>query len=426
MLPLINRPALWLLPVFWLVAAIYVASYTEIDTLLGNAQAAMSAGSTTLLFSCLLAALTAAVESSRDRISRGVVEVSSRNYLSRVLVRIWPSIAAGLLIQFSVVAYLLARAGALIPVQLWLVPVGFALAITAHACFGYFLGQWLPARFSVPSALMLSYLFLAFTGTSSIFAVHYLSGMTLNGCCMAVQNLDYRAVWTLITFSTFAAVGFLTLARLKCPIGKGKTRSTNRQANYWSGLVFLVLAVVMGLLISAKVEGIPIVEADAAEFSCSVTDPQVCLNEVQRFNGDRSELVARSVSVLRKLGFPDVNKVTASLDEDLRVEDSRELMTNFEPWYSDEQVVYASASAYAAEVLNHLCESGNFDKQYEAFEVMQEWSTIYVSHEILGTDEKFSNSALNSMSFEQQKNWALATYESLANCETPPMPEVAP
>ncbi|MFJ2620379.1 hypothetical protein [Glutamicibacter sp. NPDC087344] len=182
----------------------------------------------------------------------------------------------------------------------------------------------------------------------------------------------------------------------------------------------------MGLLISAKVYGIPVVVADDDSFTCSATEPQVCLNEIQRSNGDRSELVAQSVSVLTELGFPEVEKVTASAREGVRLKDSHELVTNFEPWYSNEQVVYASASAYAAEVLNGLCDSDKFDQQYEAFEILQDWSTSYANRKILGIDEGFGNSALNSMSFEQQKNWALTTYERLSNCEIPELPKVAP
>ncbi len=423
MLPLTKRPALWLLPIFLIVAFIYVGSYTELNLVLGNSAAAVSGASSTLLFSCLLASICAAIESSRERNSRGITEVTARGYLWRILDRLWPSVVAAALIQVAIVAYLVVSARQFPEPKLWLVVLGYLLAIMAHSSFGYLLGQWFPSRFAIPLALVLSYLFLAFTGASGYFPAHYLSGMTLNGCCMAAQSLDYRGVWTLIVFSLLATGGFLSLASNKNPLLKKKSAGQNAPMIYAIGTSLLVLSLIAGLFISRDIDGIAVVNDDARQLTCTGTGPQVCLNDVQRFGGDRSDLVARSVLALSQIGFPKAKRVTAELDHDARVAETGELVTSFEPWYTDEQVVYAASSSYSAEIINHLCENGDFDKQYQAFEILQDWTTSYALHKVLGSDAVINDEVLGSKSFEQQRAWVLRTYKQLSRCEVPTLPQ---
>lgn len=423
MLPIANRPALWLLPVFLVIAFVYLGSYTELDLVLGNPDAAVSGASSTLLFSCLLASICAAIESSRERNSRGVTEVTSRGYLYRILDRLWPSVLSATIIQIVMVVYLVVSSRQTPEPKLWLVVLGYLLAIMAHSAFGYFLGQWFPGRFAVPFALVLSYLFLAFTGASGYFPAHYLSGMTLNGCCMAAQSLDYRGVWTLIVFSSLATLGFLTLASNNNPFPKKKTAGQTAPRKYAFGASVLVLALTAGLFISRDFDGIAVVNDETKQFTCTDTSPQVCLNDVQRFGGDRSELVAQSVRELSEIGFPKAKRVTAELDHDVRLAETGELVTSFEPWYTDEQVVYAASSSYSAEIINHLCENDDFDNQYEAFEILQDWSTNYALHKVLGSNAEITDEALRSKSFEQQRRWALNAYQQLSRCEVPALPK---
>ena len=423
MLPLKKRPSLWLMPIFLIVALVYLSSYTDMDSVLGNSPAAVSGASTTLLFSCLLASIGSSLESSRERSSRGVLELSSRGYSARIFDRLWPTFLAASVIQIVIVVYLLVPSGQLFEPKLWLVVVGYLLAILAHSAFGYLLGQWLPGRFAVPLALVLSYLFLAFTGTSDYFPAHYLAGMTLNGCCMAAQSLDYRAVWTLIVFSSLISIGFLALAGNSNPLAKKKISGRASKGKYALGYSFIVFALVAGLSISTPLDGTPVVNDAAEDFTCTGHRPKVCLNEVQRFGGDRSELVAQSVRILSDLGFPEADRVTAERNDDAKVVQTGVLVTSFEPWYTDDQAVYAAASSYSAEVLNHLCDNDDYDKQYAAFEVLQDWSTAYALRSVLGIDTESSNQKLRSMSPRQQQDWALTTYEQLSRCEVPQLPK---
>lgn len=82
-----------------------------------------------------------------------------------------------------------------------------------------------------------------------------------------------------------------------------------------------------------------------------------------------------------------------------------------------------AASSYSAEVLNHLCDNDDYDKQYAAFEVLQDWSTAYALRSVLGIDTESSNQKLRSMSPRQQQDWALTTYEQLSRCEVPQLPK---
>lgn len=50
MYPLAKRPSVWLLPLFLVVALVYLFSYTEMELVRGSSQAALAAASTTLLF----------------------------------------------------------------------------------------------------------------------------------------------------------------------------------------------------------------------------------------------------------------------------------------------------------------------------------------------------------------------------------------
>lgn len=422
MYPLAKRPSVWLLPLFLVVALVYLFSYTEMELVRGSSQAALAAASTTLLFSCLLSSLSAAVESSRENLSRGVLDAVSRSYFERVFFRLWPSVTAGVIVQFTSVIILLLNSKVIPQLSDGLILFGYVLAITAHAAFGNLLGQWFHGRFAIPLALVGSYLFLAFTGTSSFFPLHYLSGMTLNGCCMAAQNIDFHAIWALVVFSALSTTGFIILAGTNRPLERKRISASLPSVHIATGTLLILASVATGLWLGKDLEGIPAVAMSDEQFECSNTRPQVCLNQVQLSGGDRRMLVAQSITSLTKVGFPEPQRVTASMDTDLTVEEDGVLLTSFEPSYTDEQVVYAAASSYASQLANQLCDSDDFDQQYAMIQLLQEWSTGYAQEQVLGIPSGGLEQPLASLNRDEQQIWALRAYDSLTRCEVPAKP----
>src|SRR5690606_17030601 len=131
-------------------------------------------------------------------------------------------------------------------------------------------------------------------------------------------------------FSSLISTGFLTLAANSNPLAKKKIAGRTSKGKYALGFSFIVFALVAGLSISSPLDGTPVVNDAAEDFTCTGQQPMVCLNEVQRFGRDRSELVARSVRVLSGLGFPEATRVTAELNGDAQVAQTGDLLTSFE------------------------------------------------------------------------------------------------
>ncbi len=440
MLPITRRPAWWLLAPGVILAALYVHQYVSAERVLADAQAAVAASGLLLIFAASLVSVSAAVEVGRDRSSRGVAEVAVRGKIIVACARLWPSLVAGALIQLVGILLLLGKAGSSpnrFPV---LIAVGLFSALFFHAGIGMFLGTWLRARFAVPLALVVSYIWLGFAWSFDFVPVRYLAGLALEGCCSPVETLDVAAVYSLMAFSVLGFFGFVLLA-----MGVSGRKILPRGKAAWlrvtAGLLVLVLAASLGLFIARQVAATPVKARPLSEAECSATVPEVCLFPTQLARGDTRPVYADTFEALEHHGMRKITKVYSTSTAQVPVlSDEGVANVMAAPGQSRTRAVESAASTYADALTYIECPQETSADVYGWAEVLKAWSVQTAAQEVLAPNERAGlpdTSMLESVSIPDetdffgqwsklrkldetsQTQWVTAAYDQLSTCRLP-------
>ena len=440
MLPITRRPAWWLLIPGMILSALYIQQYVLEERIMADAQAAVAASALLLIFAASLVSVSAALEVGRDKSSRGMTEIAVRSKIVIAFARLWPSFVAGAIVQLVGIVLLLVKAGSSPNRFPILIAVGLFVALFFHAGIGMFLGSWMRARFAVPLALAISYLWLGFAWTFDFVPVRYLAGLALEGCCAPDETVDAAAVYSLMVFSVLGFFGFVLLAMAvsgsrMLPRGKANWVRTS------AGMLTLIVASSLGLFIARDVAVSPVVARPLAEAECSVSVPEVCLFPTQLARGDTRQVYAEAFEVLARKGMPKVNKIVSASTEQVPVL-SNDGVANVmaTPGQSRSRALESAASTYADALTYIECPQETTEDVYGWAEVLKAWSIRVAAQEVLDPDERSTlpdTSMLESVSIpgetnflgqwhklsklgnKSQSQWATAAYDRLSNCRLP-------
>ena len=298
--PLRRRPVLvLLLPAVPLLILVSQASRTS-DPLPGSWTWTVAHSVLLLIVPAAVASTGAALEASRLRTRRAENVVNTRSPTIVLLSAIWPSYAAGLLLQTGAIGLVAATA--------WggssAVPAGLLGAIAAllafHLAAGFLLGSLLRPVHAAPLALAFSYCWLGFTGAVDWFAPRHLAGLVLESCCFYDEQPHGLSIAAAAAFSLFATSAFLSAsAGLLGLLGEPRAALVGLPS------LLLVLAVSLGLLLARPLGSTATQPRDTAGLDCSGTRIAVCLYPEQLASGDpRQRIEAMVLRLPAALGLP--------------------------------------------------------------------------------------------------------------------------
>jgi hypothetical protein len=144
------------------------------------------------------------------------------------------------------------------------------LVIASHIAVGHVLGRILPMVAALPTALIGSFLWLAYPASLTTFWVRQLNGQNLTECCALNQVAHGRALLAPTLVAAGVLAGFLVLHLAR---------------HTWTRLlaaVPLCLALVAGAQIAAPLGYAAAKDRDRDELICSGDTPVVCLWPEQR------------------------------------------------------------------------------------------------------------------------------------------------
>ncbi|MBA2555738.1 MAG: hypothetical protein H0V12_00065 [Chloroflexi bacterium] len=250
----------------------------------GYGIALIAAGTSALAFVAPLCAAAGAWEGGRLRRAEWWAGPHAR---SRVTIAAWavgPAIVAGsLAVGAAVVAKMIGAGVWAVDVRLLALSV---LVLTAHALAGFSLGLWVPLTIAAPTALISSYLWLAFPRALNPLWVRHLNG-SLDSCCQLHQDLAPAAFWA----AAAMALGMIAAAAWALMRAHWSRRALAGTA------APVVLGVTLGSVLVAGMGSDPVVARDPSLLVCSRgTAPTVCVWPEHRGRLDEVVLIARRAS----------------------------------------------------------------------------------------------------------------------------------
>lgn len=138
------------------------------------------------------------------------------------------------------------------------------LVVLAHAAIGYAIGLALPRLLGVPTALVASFLWMAYPSTLDVFWVRQLNGRNLTECCALDEVPATRAVGA----AALAVFGLIAAAWLWTQL-RGTRRLT--------AVVALAATTAVGAWIAAPLGYSAAQARPTGEQTCTTTTPRVCL-----------------------------------------------------------------------------------------------------------------------------------------------------
>lgn len=281
-----NRPAWLLLVPALLLEVLYRGAYVDVAIYRGYRLGIVSNSAIFLVFSCAVAAASAAIEGSRVRRSRvdGAPVVRSR---ARLLVdRLWPSAVAGAIVQFAGLM--------LIGRSTWgapggvpaILPLSLVAAILFHAAAGYFCGRFLPRAVGVAAAVVFSYCWLGFAWAVGYWPLHYLAGLVMTDCCTLDSTLDPSAPLALLSFSVVATAALVLASTVAA-----SRRRKHKAITAGSALVIAAIAIVTGVTVAGDIGPSPVRPRPHSQATCRGVSPTVCTYPEQTGVGDPSAVL---------------------------------------------------------------------------------------------------------------------------------------
>jgi len=371
-----THVAVWLLIPALVGVAAYYASFVDPQNYRGYWPAVASNSAIFLLFSCILASSSSAIEMSRLQRS-GILDLpSTRTRLLVTLDRLWPSLVLAFLVQLLAFAMLsLGTWGVpgFTPIILW---SSFVSVIAMHVALGAVLGRYLPMAAAVPLSLVASYSWLGFTWSVPFFPLRYLSGLEVVTCCRLDMQLDPLGPFVTVVFSLSLACILLALSVLRWR-GRNAGGITTRVA-------FLALTTVAAtslcLFIARDLGAAPVMPRSQNEASCTETNPSVCLFPEQHGKRDPSQLIIKASDNLTRAGI----EVPSTVRFSINASTSSTLNMAARPYMKPEEVLHSFTSAFLSPQLASYC--GDADEHQSRLlvaSVIQGWLLDRASVDII-------------------------------------------
>ncbi|MGW4651236.1 DUF7224 domain-containing protein [Kitasatospora sp. NPDC004289] len=172
------------------------------------------------------------------------------------------------------------------------------LVVLGHATVGYALGFLLPRMLAVPTALVASFLWMAYPATLDTFWVRQLNGRNLTECCALDEVPSLRAVASIL----LAELGLVAAGWIWVRL-RGNLRYT--------AVLVLATAVLLGALVADPLGYRAAVARPLAEQSCIDGSPRVCLWPEQKPEATRiTAWSAKAGEQLRAAGLTPSDTVT--------------------------------------------------------------------------------------------------------------------
>jgi len=300
------RTALRIMPAAWFVLPVAMFSgwfATLLHSPEGYGTAATAAASGTIPFVGAFVGGAAAWEGARLRRSgvwggpwvRGDARIAAGAMAG--------PIAAGLLAILVAVVVSLIRVGASTP-DLEIVGV-LALDIFTYACLGFALGVLVPSALSVPLAVLLPFIWLAFVPAMYPVWLRHLTGM-YRDCCGIAESLAPRALVASVAVDLGVVVAATVAVRVRLP---GRPRLL-------SALAVLTAASVVGVSAASGMTYAPVVARDPSLLTCSTNNAvRLCLWPEHRDQADLlTTAIGDVVTSWKAAGIDSPTSVTEAWD----------------------------------------------------------------------------------------------------------------
>ncbi|MDQ4502647.1 hypothetical protein [Sinomonas sp. ASV322] len=429
-LPLPSRPALWLVFPGLILVWVYAALYISDAAIRGHWVAAMSNAALFLLFSCGLAALSAAIEGSRDRSGKLGDLAVVRSSWHIAAQRLWPSLLAGATVQTVGTLFLASAAFGAPGRPPWELPVAYVAIVFFHASLGYALGRFLPAIAAIPLSMLSSYGWLGFTWSVPYFPLRHLAGPALASCCGPASELNPLAVWAPIAFSIPAGVLLLALVALNPPVGRAeRARVGRRRARaamaVASGLVAcLAVVTACSLFLARNVGAFAYQDRPESELECSGQRPRICLFPEQLASSDPRPVLAAAFSRLEAAGMPLFMAVNAGVGDSNPTDAIAVVAVGIRS--SEAELIHAAASAYTAPLTGIDCGATDYRPWLRAYGILSAWLELEASKGVVAPERVRAGVArdtlddldhLQARPLGEQREWIRSALESLKRCE---------
>lgn len=311
--PLASRAAIYIFPPAVVLTVLFYFGEGNPSGVEGYWVGAVSSATVYTVFSCGSGSLAAAIEGSRVRRSRPLALAPVRSELRIAVMLLWPVVLMGLIVQatgFVLIAGPNLGSPGRFPIEV----VGAWVAmILFHVSVGYLIGVALPMAASVPLALLVSYVWLGFTWSSSYIPLRYLSGLAISGCCAVYSDLASEST---LSVSIFSAAGVLTVALLIQ--WHARQRRLKRMIGLLGCAIPITIGAILGLHVASGLGGYPSPPRDASKLSCERTlVAEICLfpEQLWKVSPNPVDTIDNALVNIRASGIRTPERVSAALPE---------------------------------------------------------------------------------------------------------------
>lgn len=415
--------ALKLLPVALLLNLFYILVYGNSATLVGNAESAAGQASLLLIFSAGLTSLASCWAGVHLRRTQLIHRIAPRSALSIFGVWVAPALLCGAVAQASGALGFLFLSGVLPTGSFFLILTSQLFALLFHTALGFSAGKTFKPLVAYPLAVLVSYVWLAFTWTLPVTFLRYLAGPAMVMCCSPVEHIDPAAPRALVAFSAIAGGGTLVLAMW---------RSLNSRIKAVGAVVFLAVGCTVGHGIAGQLGPVATHYLMDNELLCSGEKPAVCVGQVSLVQGDLREQISDDFKQLEALGFPSAQKAVIYRGENLPAFHEGTAYISYPPTLTVDGAHRMVTSIYVSSLEQCASEISN-GKGAEAFvefsdysSIVQHWLNTYLAGASFDSppglaSERGRSLSANLQAQDQgaQEDTVRELYASLSTCTLP-------